>query len=323
MKKNILLISMILGAGSAFSQIESFESVTLDSGKVLNGSEGKTEYVFNKLNSDLILPVHWDTSFGGLWSSGWAISRKYDSASIGSDAGRHLYCAKPFKGVGGSNTYIVGQQGSYLYRKPVLSNYIESFYISNSTYAFNSMRFGDAFAKKFGGKTGNDSDYFYCRIKSFKTGNLLDSQDVYLADFRFSDNNQDYILSEWKKVNTPQFTDSVTFELYSSDNSSWGMNTPAFFVLDELNYGGTSGVADNSKTQLNLYPNPVINYLNINSEKIVWSAVIFNESGQELYRESYDNASAVQIQTDKLKSGKYFIILNTEGGFISRPFIKK
>jgi hypothetical protein len=33
-------------------------------------------------------------------------------------------------------------------------------YVTNTTYAYNSMRDGDMFAKKFGGPTGNDPDWY-------------------------------------------------------------------------------------------------------------------------------------------------------------------
>src|SRR5690606_13300086 len=105
--------------------------------------------------------------------------------------------------------------------------------VTNSTYAYYSMKDGDAFAKKFGGVTGNDPDWFKLTIKMYFQGIFNDSVDFYLADFRFTDNSQDYIVKDWQSINLSSYgsMDSLSFELSSSDIGMWGMNTPAFFCI--------------------------------------------------------------------------------------------
>jgi hypothetical protein len=60
--------------------------------------------------------------------------------------------------------------------------------------------------------------------------------DAYLADFRVSDNSQDYVVDDWTFVDlgTLGTVDSLSFELSSSDTGDFGMNTPAYFALDNL-----------------------------------------------------------------------------------------
>jgi hypothetical protein len=111
------------------------------------------------------------------------------------------------------------------------------FYVTNSTYAYLSMKNGDQFAKKFGGPTGTDPDWFRLTVKAWYNGALsIDFVDVYLADFRSADSTQDYILKTWKYVSLKKLgnVDSLTFALNSSDVGSFGMNTPAYFCLDDL-----------------------------------------------------------------------------------------
>jgi hypothetical protein len=60
--------------------------------------------------------------------------------------------------------------------------------------------------------------------------------DIYLADFRFADNSQDYILSDWTSFDLSALgsVTALDFVLSSSDTGDYGMNTPAYFALDNL-----------------------------------------------------------------------------------------
>ena len=58
--------------------------------------------------------------------------------------------------------------------------------VTNSTYAAISMRDGDSFAKKFGGGSGDDPDFFAVTFTGFEgfgaTGNVTGNVKFYLAD---------------------------------------------------------------------------------------------------------------------------------------------
>ncbi|MDP2337269.1 MAG: DUF4465 domain-containing protein, partial [Bacteroidota bacterium] len=65
------------------------------------------------------------------------------------------------------------------------------FYVTNSTYAYLSMKNGDPFAKKFGGPSGNDNDWLILTIEGFDSGNKLTGKvETFLADFAFSFNTE-------------------------------------------------------------------------------------------------------------------------------------
>src|SRR4051812_25092286 len=73
--------------------------------------------------------------------------------------------------------------------------------VTNTTYAALSMRDGDPFAKKFGGLSGNDPDWFLLTVTGRDAQNAVTgSLGFYLADYRFADNSLDYIVAPWTAV---------------------------------------------------------------------------------------------------------------------------
>jgi hypothetical protein len=109
--------------------------------------------------------------------------------------------------------------------------------VTNTTYAALSMRDGDMFAKKFGGPDGTDPDFFVLTIHGVDAnGNATGSVDFFLADYRFQDPSLNYIVSSWTTVDLTPLGNaaSLTFELSSSDIGPFGMNTPAYFAIDNL-----------------------------------------------------------------------------------------
>lgn len=109
---------------------------------------------------------------------------------------------------------------------------------TNNAYAYGSMLTGDSFAKKFGGVSGNDADWFLLTISGKDTsGAVTGTVDFYLADFRFANNSLDYIIHDWTFVDLTSLGENVKsleFGLTSSDAGDFGMNTPGYFAMDNL-----------------------------------------------------------------------------------------
>ena len=115
---------------------------------------------------------------------------------------------------------------------------IQGMYVTNNTYATSSMKTGDQFAKKFGGKSGNDPDYFKLTVKGYNKNDAeTGSVDFYLADFRPENNIKDYILENWRWVDLSSLgtVAKIKFRLTSSDAGAYGMNTPSYFCADNVN----------------------------------------------------------------------------------------
>jgi hypothetical protein len=110
-------------------------------------------------------------------------------------------------------------------------------WFTNTTYAYLAMRDGDSYAKQFGGESGDDPDWFKLIVRGIdEQGGYTAPIDFYLADFRFSDNSQDYILDEWTWVDLSGLGPVVAleFSVDSSDKGAYGINTPTYFALDNL-----------------------------------------------------------------------------------------
>lgn len=112
--------------------------------------------------------------------------------------------------------------------------------LTNVTYAALDMLDGSAFSKKFGGASGDDSDWFSVTLTSYDAGHAeIGSVTFYLADFRFADNSLDYVVSDWTNVDLAGLGSGVrSIELSwdSSDVGSFGINTPLYVALDNLAY---------------------------------------------------------------------------------------
>jgi hypothetical protein len=100
--------------------------------------------------------------------------------------------------------------------------------VANDSYTAISMRNGDAYAKKFG-----VGDWFKVTITGYSKKNNVGTTTAYLADFRTAPY---YILNTWELVNLSSFgtVDELSFKLSSSDNGAYGMNTPSYFCLDNI-----------------------------------------------------------------------------------------
>ena len=113
---------------------------------------------------------------------------------------------------------------------------VKGFYITNSAYVYASMTTGDAFAKKFG-----QGDWFKLTITGYGVdGEVTGTKDYYLADLRDEDASKHYIINDWRYVDLSGLgkVKKIGFELSSSDNGDWGMNTPAYFCFDNFGAEG-------------------------------------------------------------------------------------
>ncbi|MCB5190140.1 DUF4465 domain-containing protein [Methylobacillus arboreus] len=174
----------------------------------------------------------------GSWD-GFTYSNQTDTTTAG---WLNQFSAYTGGGVDGSSNYAVAYVSTYFGNQPTVTFdtavNVAGAYITNTTYSVLSILYGDDFAKAFGGASGNDEDWFKLTAYGFDAaGNDTGSVDFYLADYRFSDNSQDYIVSEWTFVDFSSLgaVSKITFDVTSSDNHpQFGINTPAYFALDNL-----------------------------------------------------------------------------------------
>lgn len=200
--------------------------------------------------------------------------------------------------------------------------------VTNSTYAALDMEHGSGFSKKFGGASGDDPDYFLLKISYLNDKDSIVRLDsVYLADFRFTDNSQDYILKDWKEIK--KYHDSydnlfhkIVFSLESSDNGAYGMNTPATFCLS-YDFDIASVREKKTEEAIHIYPNPVHSVLVVQAERNIESLTIFGIDGKQLTHKAAFFGSSAKVNTENLTPGVYFVRIKTANGIGTTKFIKQ
>lgn len=149
---------------------------------------------------------------------------------------------------------------------------VSGFYVTNSTWTYLSILNGDGVAKQFGGISGNDPDYYKLLIYGEKSdSSLTDTVEFYLADYRFSNNDSDYIIDAWTWVDLYELgeVEKLYFSVASSDVGSFGINTPTYFCMDNLmvypSEDNTFIAENNNEIKVSVYPNPSNGKFRINT----------------------------------------------------------
>lgn len=303
MKRTLLSLAVLVMSLCSFAQTTSdFEGLLSSPNEVLNGSEAKLGTSYS--NGNFIFPNYYDTAYGGYWRDGWAITNTFDTVTKDFN---NLYGAVTGTGNGGSDAYVVGKSNAVIKLKSQVANsQVNGLYITNTTYAYHTIKDGNQFSKPFGGDTGNDKDYFVLTIKGYSQGVLgADSVAFYLADYRFDDNNQDYIVNDWQFVDLSGLgaVDSIVFQLETTDIGQFGPNTPYFFAIDDvISNENAVGIFEYSQqAQLNVWPNPsngIITFENNNSEVFE----LYNLAGSIV-----ESTKSNQMDLSNLKPGVYLL----------------
>lgn len=165
------------------------------------------------------------------WWEGFACSNTTDTTTPGY---LNQFSAVTGSGYGGSANYAV----TYTYYNPAQLEFLNGpqtvagAFVTNTTYALLSMRDGDGFTERFGGVDGTDPDWFRLRARGYGADGSLTGEAVfYLADFRFADDRQDYILDDWAWFDLTALgpVSRIEFRVSASD-----FGVPAYFAMDEL-----------------------------------------------------------------------------------------
>ncbi len=229
MKRFIVIFSFVLCMLSATVQAEvTFEDLDLpDAESHWNGSDGSGGFTSEDANPN---DTRFYTNYNAAWGSwdGFAYANKTDTDASGV-AGQ--YNAIPGHGASGSTLYAIGYRG--FGNPPKLefvtggARKVAGAYVVNNNYAYYSMRDGDQFAKQFG-----VTDWFRWTVTGKDGGgNVTGTVDFYLGVGT-------ELVDEWTWVDLSGLGNNVLtleFEASSSDVGDWGMNTPTYFCLDNLN----------------------------------------------------------------------------------------
>jgi hypothetical protein len=217
-----------------------FEEFSLSPNSFYNGNSGVGTNTNGWSSGGVQFGNSYNASFGGFWN-GFSYSNVINTATPGfSNQYASFSPGSPGAGAGGSSNYAVAYSGSRAFFNLPTNTLLSSVALNNTTYAALSMQNGDSFAKKFGGVSGNDPDFFRVSLNGFDglngVGNAVGSVTVDLADFTFANNSQDYVLSNWLTVDLSSIANarSVSLSWASSDVGAFGINTPTYVAFDNL-----------------------------------------------------------------------------------------
>ncbi len=299
-----------------------FENVNLSPESFNNGASGSGGFIEN----GVVFSNEYHISDWGNYATGFSVSNKTDITTVGLD---NQYSAITGSGYNSSNYGVFTPEGSITFAGQGVD--IHSFNITNTTYAALSMRDGDQFAKKFGSVNGpenttldgtNGADYFRVwTIAHREDGSKIDSIVFYLADFRSLDNSQDYILNTWGNVDLTFLKETVyklSFKFETSDVGEYGMNTPAYFAIDNLVINKSTGLKESTLSSVSIYPNPIQNELTISGENGLIELV--DLTGKILISKEHYNYTILNVSD--LNSGSYILKLTSENGTLIQKLVK-
>jgi hypothetical protein len=251
MQKFYLFLLMWISGISVLAQTPvHFEDVILPASGVWNGADGSGYFRSGGMTFHNSYDNEWKS-----WS-GFACSNHKDTTTAGY---ANQYSAAAGGGYGGSGNFAVAYDFSNVKITPAQPTRFSGMYLTNSTYAYLTMRDGNSWAKKFGGATGNDPDYFRVNIIGIGTGGDTTGTVVfYLADYRDQDPRKDYLVKEWTWVPLDVLGEvaMLRFALESSDTGSYGMNTPGYFCMDNINDRALPAATLSGGVLTEVYPNP-------------------------------------------------------------------
>ena len=220
-----LLCAAMVSTTSFAQNVADFEDLGLAAESFWNGADGSGSFTsgdFTFINNF----TDWG-EYGTSWD-GFAYSTMTAMTYASLD---DQYNSCVGHGANDSKTFAVFFYNSYAKITPAVSRKDGASFepqaclVTNSAYAYTSMKEGDAYAKKFG-----EDDWFLLTATGY-----LDDVKVGTAEYYLAQNGK--IADAWEIFDLSGIgtVDRVEFSLSSSDNGEWGMNTPAYFCLDNFN----------------------------------------------------------------------------------------
>jgi len=334
-KLYVVLAISIFFAGGLIAQVSdplfyngydtvSFEDLNLEPDSYWNGSDESGGFT----SGGLFFVNHYNPEYFS-WD-GWAYSNTADDTTAGFMNQYSAITASGFEPEisGGPNYALSWVPTNWMTGETIpVTILVEDdeprefagFYVTNSTWAALSMEYGDDYARKFGGESGDDPDWFKLSVWGYNNGTASnDTVEFYLADYRFANNNDDYIVKtwEWLDLSVLGEVDSLKFDLWSTDVGLYGMNTPAYFCVDNFYLIPENVSVEENQTgpecNVMVYPNPSNGVFKIKTRYNGNLTVeVFDPTGTMVYSENTCLLDH-EIDISAYPSGFYIIKVNNK-----------
>ncbi|MGC9341968.1 MAG: DUF4465 domain-containing protein [Bacteroidales bacterium] len=223
---------MFLNSSCKKDEIErdkiTFEEIALNSDGVYIGEDMNKSYRSGNAIFNIDYNPEWQS-----WS-GFAVSNHTDTETRGLE---NQFSAIAGSGANGSDNYAVLYTWDSDTIEFIIPEKITNISICNTTWAYYAMLEGDPPAKQFGGNSGDESDYFNLNMTGLnESGQKVLEATLTLADYRFTNNAEDYIANQWTDIDLSEagFLKYLVFSFESSDVGDFGINTPTFVCIDNI-----------------------------------------------------------------------------------------
>lgn len=300
-----------------------FEDLTLQSNsnylmfndETLN--DGATIIISYDEEEEININLHGDIEYGFL--AGFDVSNVTDPSYINYSL---PLAAQPFSGANATDNYAIAFVNvDFMGPDPTATipvevtfenipdNYfLDHLFIANGAIAYNYIQ--DYYP--------GQNFYFDLIIKGYNENELIDSVIVHLADFR---NGASHVIEDWEKIDLTDLATAtqLTFDLRSNDDEGgYGINTPAYFALDEITFKSTISVDELQAKSLKIYPNPTQGLLHFSDE--VYELTLMNSIGQSILHK----ASVQEVDMTHLPTGIYYLNFKLSNGKeVTQKIIKK
>jgi hypothetical protein len=208
-----------------------------DSGREATDNNGHTIGGWKSIVQDNLEFEHY-TEYGGTWE-GFCVSRRnftysrpdplnqFTATTLGGKDGPGTPYMIAYYGIG-ANT----ENNCRITLRDGMPCGATGMYVTNTYYNYLSMTTGDGFARRF-----EQGDWFLLTAFGYdQNGNVTGTAEFYLADYRSENKQQHYIVQDWRWFDLSGLgaVTYLEFTLSSNDNAVYGMNTPAYFCMDQL-----------------------------------------------------------------------------------------
>ncbi len=229
---SVFLFVVCLATALPAAVIVDFEELSLDAESAAPGDASQTPILSRGVSFNRTWSLEFDCCPGG-----WASSNQTDLETAGYMNPYSAYVVPSGGGVDGSANFAVANnlvRGESIveFTEPVR---VQGMYVANTTYVYRAVVEGDdgaGFVKgPFGAGDWLRLDIFGMSVDQQQTGSVP----FHLADYR---DGKEEVVADWTWIDLSDLgvVQRLEFNLASTDNGDFGMNTPAFFAMDNLTF---------------------------------------------------------------------------------------
>ncbi len=187
---------------------------------------------------------NYDPAFGSWVGNAYSRRTSFTAGNFQEFTNTNDTVAAPRAGVDGSATWGVAYSAAII--QAPNGAFFDSMFVTNTATVDYLLRNGNPFADKFGGPSGVEPDLFTVRFNNLSPGGS-GSVEFILADYRFSDPMQDYIVTDWQQVDLTSLNRAtlIGVEFTSTDvDSQDRINTPTYVAFDNITFQSLSAVPE-------------------------------------------------------------------------------